>query len=245
MKENYIFLGKTLFFPEKGILAMGDLHLGYEYMLQQSGILVPEMQIKEVKEELKEILEEIKKREFKLKKIIFIGDIKHSFAYQWKEKNYFNDILRFLQGYVKDRDIILIKGNHDTIDYSFSDRLQDYYIEDGLAFIHGHHSFPEVFGKEIKTIVMGHIHPSIMLSDKAGIKREKYKCFLAGKFREKKIIILPSFLATLEGTTVNSLEYEYDDSFSIIPKTSIMKFNVFVVGEKEVYDFGKIKKLID
>ncbi|VVB83021.1 3',5'-cyclic adenosine monophosphate phosphodiesterase CpdA [uncultured archaeon] len=211
--KKYIFLGKTIFFPEQGILAVGDLHLGYEYKMQQSGVLVPEAQVEEIKTELKEIFEEIKEKGFKLKKMVFIGDIKHSFSYEWKEKNYFREILTFLKNYIDDKNIILIKGNHDTIDYSFSDRLKDYFIDGEIAFSHGHEAFPEIFDKKIKTIVIGHLHPSIILSDKQNIKREKYKCFLVGKFRKKEIIILPSFLATIEGTTINSIKDEYEDYF--------------------------------
>ncbi|MDD5012478.1 MAG: metallophosphoesterase [Candidatus Nanoarchaeia archaeon] len=243
--KNYIFLGKTIFFPEKGILAVGDLHLGFEYKLQQSGVLVPEMQIEEVKKELAEIFEEIKKRNLKLKKIVFIGDIKHSFSYEWKEKNYFNDILKFLKGYIDDKKVILIKGNHDTIDYSFSDRLKDYFIDGDLAFTHGHKLFPEIFGEKIKTIVIGHLHPSIILAEESGVKREKYKCFLVGKFKRKNIIILPSFLATIEGTTINSIEHEYEDYFSIIPKRNLKNFVVYAAGKNEVYNFGTIKELVD
>jgi uncharacterized protein len=244
MKKPYLFIGKTIFFPEKGILAVGDLHLGFEFKLQQSGVLVPEMQIQEIKEELKDTFNEIEKRNFKLKKIVFIGDIKHSFSYEWKEKNYFRELLNFLKEHVKDKDIILIKGNHDTIDYSFSDRLKDYFIDGEIAFTHGHQAFPEIFDKKIKIIVMGHLHPSVILSDSQNIKREKYKCFMEGTFKSKKIIILPSFLATIEGTTINNIEEEYEDYFSIIPKKSLINFEVYIVGEKEVYDFGKIKKLI-
>ena len=242
--KAYIFLNKTLFFPKKGILVVGDLHLGFEYNLQQSGILVPEMQVEEIKNELKEIFSEIKKRKFKLKKIVFIGDIKHSFSYKYVEKNYFNDILKFLKKYVEEKNIILIKGNHDTIDYSFSDKLKSHFIEKDIAFIHGHKLILEAFDKKIKTIIMGHLHPSIIISDSAGIKREKFKCFLVGKFKGKEVIILPSFLATSEGTTINSLEYEYENSFSIIPKENIINFDVHIIGNDLVYDFGEIKKLL-
>ncbi len=241
--QNYIFINKTLFFPKEGILAVGDLHLGFDYQIQQSGILVPEMQVGEIKKDFETIFEEIKQKGFSLKKIVFIGDVKHSFSYQWKEKNYFNEIISFLKNYVKDKDIILIKGNHDTIDYSFSDRLKDYYIQGELAFSHGHKLFSEIFNDKIKTIVIGHLHPSIILSDKQDIKREKYKCFLVGKFKNKKIIILPSFLATIEGTAVNNIENEYEDYFSIIPKKNLINFSVYVVGDKEVYSFGKIKHI--
>jgi metallophosphoesterase superfamily enzyme len=84
----------------------------------------------------------------------------------------------------------------------------------------------------------------VIISDKPNIKREKYKCFLIGKYKTKNIIILPSFLATIEGTTINSIEYEYDDSFSIIPKKNLMNFNVYVWGEKENYSFGKIRSIL-
>lgn len=243
MKKS-IFIGKTVFFPTEGILAIGDLHLGFDYSLQQSGLLVPEQQVEEIKEELKNIFGEIKNKKMKLKKIVFIGDIKHSFSYQWKEKNYFREIIKFLEKYIPEKNIILIKGNHDTIDYSFSDKLKDYFIYKNLAFCHGHKLFPKVFKEKIDTIVIGHLHPSITLSDKKNIKREKYKCFLVGKFKNKKIIILPSFLATTEGTTVNSMEYEYQDYFSIIPKKNLLNFDVFIVGEDKTYPFGKIRNLI-
>jgi putative SbcD/Mre11-related phosphoesterase len=242
--KSYLFFGKTLFFPEKGILAIGDLHLGFEYQLQQSGLIIPERQVQEVKEELERIFEEIKEKGFKIKKIVFLGDIKHSFSYQWKERNYFREITEFLKKYADEKNIMLVKGNHDTIDYSFSDKLKDYFIKEDIAFTHGHVLFPEVFNDKVKTIVMGHLHPSILLSDRQNIKREKYKCFLIGKFRKKEVIILPSFLTTVEGTSVNNIENDYEDYFSIIPKKKLLNFEIYIVGDKETYDFGKISKFI-
>lgn len=218
------------------------MHIGYEYQLQQSGVLVPEHQIKEMIEELKKIFEKIKEERKEMKKIIFLGDIKHSFAYEWKEKNYFNEVLDFLRKYFREKDIILIHGNHDTIDYSFG-RMKKYHIEDDIAFIHGHELFMEVLGKKVKMIVMGHLHPSVLISEKHGIKKEKYKCFLTGKFHGKEAVILPSFLGTIEGTTVNDYNESYEDYFSIIPKKILINFEVHAVGEDKVYDFGKIKNL--
>jgi uncharacterized protein len=239
---EYKFINKTLFFPEKGILAVGDLHIGYEYQLQQSGVLVPERQVEEIIEELKKIFKQIGVK--RIKKIVFIGDIKHSFGYEWKEKDYFNRILEFLKKDFEDRNIILIKGNHDTIDYSYERKMmKKFYIIEDIAFLHGHEIFPEVFDYKIKTLVMGHIHPSVLISDKQGIKKEKYKCFLTGKFKNKETIVLPSFLSTVEGTTINEYEDAYEDYFSIIPKKDLLNFEVHVIGEDKVYDFGKIRNL--
>jgi hypothetical protein len=237
---DYEFINKTLFFPKQGILAVGDLHLGYEYALQQSGVVVPERQTKEVIAELDSVFEELGS---KIKKIVFLGDIKHSFSYEWKEKSYFNEVLEFLRARLPDKNIILIKGNHDTIDYSFRDKLKDYFIEGDLAFAHGDKTFPEIYDKSIKTLVIGHVHPSVLISDKPGIKREKYKCFLVGEFKGKETIIMPSFLATVEGQTVNEYENAYEDFFSIIPKNSLMNFKVFAIGDEEVLEFGRVKEI--
>ncbi len=239
---DYIFISKSLFFPEKGILVIGDLHLGYDYMIQQSGVLIPERQVKDIIEELKDIFKKIKESEEEIKKIIFIGDIKHSFSYEWKEKNFFNKVLNFLENNFDKKDIIFIRGNHDTIDYSFG-KMKDYYINDDVAFLHGDKSFLPVLDKKIKTIVIGHIHPSVIISEKKGVKKEKYKCFLIGNSKGKEVIILPSFLVTIEGGTVNNFDEEYEDHFSIVPKKDLMKFEVHVVGEDKVYDFGKVSSI--
>jgi hypothetical protein len=137
----------------------------------------------------------------------------------------------------------LIKGNHDTIDYSFGDKLQSYYIEGDTAFLHGHELHEEVFEKEIQTIIIGHIHPSVIFTDKQTSKKERYKCFLVGKYKNKKIIVLPSFLSTHEGAPVNDYDFSYEDNFSIIPKKYLLNFNVFAIGENKVYEFGKVRQL--
>ena len=121
-KSRYVFIGKTLFFPNEKILAVGDLHLGYETALRSKGLEVPLRQFEEMKEELNKIIKYTKAKYGKIEKIIFLGDIKHSFSYEWKEKNYFNEVLDFLKKNFKENDIILIHGNHDTIDYSFGEK---------------------------------------------------------------------------------------------------------------------------
>jgi|TARA_Y100000310_G_scaffold127024_1_gene126044 putative SbcD/Mre11-related phosphoesterase len=239
---NYEFIDKTIFFPEQGILSIGDLHIGYEHSLRDSGIQVPETQLKNTIKSLNKIISEIKKRKYKLKKVVFLGDIKHYFGYEWRERFYFNKVLDFLRNHVKDKDIILIKGNHDKFDFS-GKKMKNYYFNKGLMFFHGHKEFPQVYEQRVKTIIMGHLHPSILLSDKQNIKREKYKCFLIGNYKRKEVIILPSFIGIIEGSAVNSQEYNRKD-FSIIPHKNILKFNVFVVGkDKKVLNFGKVKRL--
>jgi hypothetical protein len=243
-KPKYQFINKAVFFPTQGILVIGDLHLGYDYMIQQSGVLIPERQVREIISEFRDIFKTIKEKKQELNKIIFLGDIKHSFAYEWKEKNYFNEVYDFLKENFKEENIIFIQGNHDTIDYTFKGKLKKFHIEEDIAFIHGHEFINEIFDRKIKTLILGHIHPSVILSDSQGIKKERYKCFLVGKFKGKKTIILPSFLSTTEGTPINDYKESYEDYFSIIPKKDLINFEIYVVGDDKIYIFGKIKKLI-
>jgi len=241
MENEYQFINESLFFPERGILIIGDLHIGYDVMLRQSGVLIPERQIEETIERLESIFEKIKFQNQKVEKIIFLGDIKHSFGFEFEERKDFDQIMDFLKQRFSEKNIILIKGNHDTIDYSFEGKMVDTHIEDGIAFLHGHKIFSEVFDKNINLIVMGHLHPSIVLQENPGIKKENYKCFLTGAFKGKKVIVLPSFLGIIEGSKINEYSDKLDKDFSIIPKKDLLKFDVHVVGKEKIYDFGKVK----
>ncbi len=243
---EYKFFNKTVFFPEQEILVVGDLHIGYDEMMIQSGVLAPITQVKEIIEQLRDIFDRVKSKGFKIKKIVFLGDIKHGFGYEKSEKFDFIQVYNFLKENFEEESIIFIKGNHDTIDYSFKNKLKNYYITEDkkIAFIHGHKSFPEVYDKKIKMIVMGHIHPSVVFRDKHTSKTEKYKCFLTGKFKGKEIVILPSFLHISIGKPVNNYEGDYKDYFSIIPKKELMKFRVHAVGKDKIYDFGNVNDLV-
>ena len=241
-KEQYIFVDKALFLPEHEILAIGDLHLGYELMLRQSGLSLPDSQTKEIIEDLKKIFRKIKEKGFEIKKIIFLGDIKHYFGFEFGERRIFDEVLDFLRNHFEDKDIILIKGNHDKMDYS-GKKMKNYLVKDDICFLHGHMAFPEIYDEKINLLIMGHLHPSVVISDKANVKREKFKCFLVGNLKDKKIIVLPSFFEVIEGTSVNEYKDEYQNYFSIMPKDSVLNSRVFAIGKDEIYDFGKVKDL--
>ena len=241
-EKTYEFIDKTLFFPEKGILVFGDLHLGYDYMLRQSGVLIPERQLKDIISDLKEIFKIIKTKKQIVKKVVFLGDITHAFGFEFQERNEFLEIMDFIKTQVPEENIILIKGNHDTMDFSRGN-MKDYYIENDIAFLHGHKSFPEIFDKKIKVIVSGHLHPSIILTETPGVKREAYKCFLEGKYKNKIFIILPSFFGFIEGTAVNDYKEDYIESFSIIPRKEMLNATIHVIGDDGIDDFGKVRDL--
>jgi len=238
--KNYIFLNKALYLKAQKILVVGDLHLGYERALREGGFEFPIQQLKSFIEELKNIFEKLKEDKMPVEKIIFLGDVKHFFSYNKVEDYVIRDFIRFLERYFSAENIIFIRGNHDKTKGGAVEFL-DYYIYGDVAFVHGHKEFSDVLDKKIKTIIMGHVHPSVVLSDKSGVKKEKYKCFLVGKWRHKEIIILPSFFDYTKGTGINVHSERY---VSIVPEKILQNFNTYVISDEgEVLDFGKVKEL--
>lgn len=234
---KYEFVDKGLFFPEKGILAIADLHLGYENMLKQEGIDFPLKQLEQSKKDIEKIILKIGKE--KIKKIIILGDLKHHFNFDVGEKFEVRNFLKFLEKFVSEENIILLKGNHEKIELDRRE-YKFFHIEGDIAFVHGDQLLLNILDKDVKTIVMGHLHPALNISDKPGIKKEKYKCFLVGKWKKKDVIILPSFFSFREGTDPRE---DYEGDYSFIPKKDLLKFEAFVVGEEGVLSFGKLERI--
>lgn len=248
MKEipEYQLIGKTIFFPKQEILVIGDLHLGYDTMLNNEGITLPFNQLENTKKELQEVIEKINSQDHRIKKIIFLGDIKHYFGFEKTEAFEVKKFLEFLKKYFSDEDIIFIKGNHDVIQIPEKD-YKDYYIDDSekIVFTHGDKQNLKLFNKKINTIVISHIHPAVMLKDPSGIKKEKFKAFLIGEWKNKNLIILPSFFPLIEGTEIDELD-DYnrrDKKFSIITNKELKNFKVYIIGEDDIYEFGRFKDL--
>jgi len=238
MKLNY--LGKTLLVEVAGrkILVVGDLHLGYEESLNLGGIYISKKMFDEMIEEFDKILENAGK----IDEIVLLGDVKHEFGRVLRQE--WNDVLKLFD-YLKKycRKVIVIRGNHDKlIDSIISKRdfayVKDNYCVESACFLHGDKDFQEIYNKEIKIWIIGHGHPAIKLSDPKGAKIEKYKCFLEGKYKDKKVIVVPSFFSYNVGSDPR------ENDLGIIWKIKFDKFKVKIVGENlEVFDFGVLGKL--
>jgi len=243
---NYKFIGKCLYFPEKKIVAIGDLHMGYEEMMHDTGVLFPVEQLKETISEFDKIFKFIKKKYGNdgIDKIILLGDLKHNFPYKKKEKFDILGLFEFFRKHVSNENIIVVKGNHDKIDIGKD--FVNYYVDGDIVFVHGDKDFPELWKEEIKLIVMGHYHSAIILGDESEVKKEKYKCFLRGEYKGKSIVIVPSFLNILMGRDTRHYEGCNKDFKSIVKEKDRKNFEVFVVNddlEEGALNFGKVKNL--
>lgn len=220
----------------KKILVLADLHIGFEEALNKQGIFLPRTMFKEIMKEAEKLFGS----SGKIDEIIILGDLKHEFGkisrQEWQEVLSFLDFLK-----TKCKKIVLVKGNHDTIlEPIIRQReqekieIKDFYVIDDICFIHGHKMFSECLDKKIKTLVLGHLHPAVTIHDKT--KSERYKCFLVGRWKGKKIIILPSFFPLVEGADV------FIEDTNLAFNFNLKKFKVYAVGDK-IYEFGELGEI--
>ncbi|MBS3113067.1 metallophosphoesterase [Candidatus Woesearchaeota archaeon] len=212
------------------ILIFADFHIGYEEALNKQGIFMPMFQFGDTIKRIIPILEKVKPEI-----IIINGDLKHEFGIisdtEWKQTL---KLLELFQNHSKN--VVLIKGNHDKILEPIAKKkgleITDHYIVKDCYICHGD-AIPKKV--EQKTIIIGHEHPAITL--RTEIRAERFKCFLLGRYKQKNLIVQPSFNLVTEGTDVLR-----ERLLSPFLKQDLDNFMAFIVGDK-VFDFGKLKKL--
>ena len=236
------FIGKCLFLDieSKKTLVIGDMHLGWEESMNKSGVLVSRQMYDEIIGDLDKVFDEVGK----VDRVVLLGDVKHAFnGNSMQEWDDLNKLFEYLEE--KCDDVLVCRGNHDNYLLNVSSKftkvkVEEYFILGNAVFMHGNKDFPEIYGKNVKTWVMGHLHPAVKLREEDGVKEEKYKCFLEGEYKHKKIVVLPSFFPVIEGSDVHiegnlvTCPWDFD----------IKNWNVHIVADDlEVLDFGKLKNI--
>ena len=224
----------SLYLKKYNTLVLSDLHIGYEEALNDKGVLVPRVQFKQMYERLSLIV-----KEQKFKDIIITGDLKHEFGIindtEWKNTLKLIDLL--LEHCEK---LILIKGNHDlTLKHIANKRnieLVEYVRIDEILICHGDEILSKEVFEGINMIIIGHEHPAVGLREKN--KYESYKCFLKGKYKNRILIVIPSFNTLTTGTDILRRRL-----LSPFLQHDLDNFNVYPIEDKKVYDMGKIKNL--
>jgi len=227
----------ALYLNKYNTLIIADTHLGIEEAMNKQGLLVPRFQFKEVMTRFQKILDGLGVTQGKkLARIIVNGDFKHEFGRisetEWRHALQFIDLMR-----VYTDELILIKGNHDTILGPIAEKrevtLQKFILLGDILVTHGDTIFAQEL-KQCKTIIIGHEHPAVRIAD--DVRGETFKCYLKGTYKRKTLIVQPSFNLVSEGTNIlhERLLSPYLHNLS--------SFDVYVVGE-DVYHFGKVKEL--
>lgn len=233
---------RAIFVKKLKAIAISDLQLGEElYVAEEQGIFVPQVQLKEMKEDLEKIFELTK-----AERIIINGDLKHEFGeasrQEWREVK---DLISFLKEKVKE--IILVRGNHDNYLLNIVSKLgiklyQPFFFSQGILFAHGHQRFD--YPKEMKVLIIGHEQPALVL--RKGFDRIKVPCLLYGKTRNKKnFICLPAFSPLASGVEINLISKE--ELLSPILREEVDFENLSAIAlDKEIgaLNFGKIKNVM-
>ncbi len=229
-----------LYLKKISAIACTDLHLGYEGVMADKGTFAPKANLNGIKSILKEAVERTSANA-----VIVDGDIKNEFSkVHFEEFNEFRDFIIYLKKDLGIDRVVLIKGNHDN----FIDRLKEplgveLFSQEALIseflFFHGE-KLPA--SKEGRMLIMGHLHPAISFHNSLGV-REKLKCFLHGKLKDgREIIVMPSMNYYAEGMSVN-IEDVSEASPIFGKMLNINNMEALCLGEDETLNFGKISEL--
>jgi putative SbcD/Mre11-related phosphoesterase len=228
-------VGLALYIKSEKTLIFADTHLGFEEELKSVGFMLPKFQYKERK-----LLSRIEKKE-EIERIIVNGDLKHVFGdisrQEWDEVT---DLIDFLLAHCKK--LVLIKGNHDTILAPIAKKMgvdlvdHVYQKKTGIFITHGHKIDKNKDMAAAKTIIIGHGHPALALTD--SVRTEKVKCFLVGRWKNKKLIQMPSLNFITEGSDVL-----YEGAFSPFLEKNVKDFEVYGVEGFVVLSFGKLSSI--
>ena len=222
----------ALYLIKEKTLIISDLHIGIEESLNKQGVLIPRFQFNDFLNKLKLIFEKVN-----VERIVFNGDLKHEFGEISRQE--WNNILKLFD-FLKDKEIIIIKGNHDPILKPIAEKrnmkLIESYDLNNISILHG----DKILTNLGKILIIGHEHPAVSL--KKGARTEKYSCFLKGKWKNKTLIIMPSFNLLTYGSDI--LKEKLLSPFL----TNIENFEVFVIEPSEdklskALYFGRIKDI--
>ena len=202
----------VLFWLEKEIAIVSDLHLEKGSSYASSGQYIPPYDSEETLLKLLDIL-----NNYRVKKVILLGDTFH-------DKDAFlrmTSKVRFLfEDFTKKYEVIFILGNHENKIKIEGIKFHQEYIVDNIHFLH------EAIQKNINQI-SGHFHP--VASIKVSSKKITSKCLI----HSNNHIILPSFGEFTGGLNINDpvlkpfTSEDYNTYF--LTKNSIYKFSTKVI----------------
>lgn len=168
---------KAIFWEEKKILIVADVHFGKVGHFRKAGIAIPKLLEQEDLAALSDLL-----REFKPERLIFLGDLFHS------EMNNDWDWMVLWRELFPKVEMTLVRGNHDILHDTFYLSL-DFEVVDQLLiepFLFSHEMLREMNTNFYN--ISGHIHPAIKLRGQ-GRQTLSLSCY----FFSKQHAVLPAF----------------------------------------------------
>jgi hypothetical protein len=199
---------------KKEWICVADLHLGIEVQLRRSGFNIPTQSPK--------MLSSLESLSSIADRLIILGDLKHRIpAVSYREDKEIPPFMRRLGEMYEE--VVVVAGNHDGgISAVLPGEVKKIsgagtLIED-TGFVHGH-VWPSKASMSGRRLVMGHIHPSVLLIDSIGSKSNE-KCWLRSGFDRtrtleryghcpEEVVVVPAFNPLLTGTPINGRKGAY------------------------------------
>jgi hypothetical protein len=215
---------------DQSTVVVSDLHVGYESVLEDSGLHLPRIQTETMRDSLLRIVEQ-----YSPKRFIVLGDLKHEFsrnlAQEWSEA-------RRLLGVMQEQgEVIVVRGNHDNYLANIASKLGielvNEHEEGGLHFSHGH------LANSHRPLVMGHEHPSVKLFDGVGAF-VKLPCFL--HFESEKVVVMPAFSPLASGTDFTAVGGS-DTLSPILESANLARAKAYACSEIGILPLGPLGKL--
>ncbi|MEM2896144.1 MAG: hypothetical protein QW265_00790 [Candidatus Bathyarchaeia archaeon] len=212
------------------VLVVGDFHIGWEIALAQKGIHIPSQTSRSI-EKMIGIIEN-----YKPTSIVFIGDIKHTVGKIELEE--WRDVPEFFErisGLV--RDIKVVIGNHDgNLDPLVPINVKIFpstglILWNKIGLIHGHAwPEPEIIGCDL--VVMGHLHPVVIFSDRAGFRITK-QVWVKAKIDRKKLAkaLLKRSKVKAKEKALEAYMDRFDLSLRNLELIIMPSFNEFLGGQ--------------
>lgn len=171
----------ALWIPASGTLVIADIHLGYGWAQRRRGELGPLADTR-TREKLVEVCHELRPVH-----VVFLGDLVHAPKPGPAERKWIENTLNELAAQTK---ITAVRGNHDRAFAREFGHLpivtETVWQTESLTAIHGDEL--QVTIPEERTVLVGHLHPSLTVKDAAGAP-QKLPVFL----QSRHCILLPAF----------------------------------------------------
>jgi len=225
LSSNYCAL-----YSPKNLAIISDFHLGYESVMREDGISLPELQREKILDRLFDI-----KNRYDPETIVVLGDFKHSFGRS--DDRDFSELLDMMDHMLEDSSLIMIKGNHDNYLKNYT-KIKDVPLYDekmdinGITLTHGH---LRIDWDDI--LIMGHEHPAIQIKDEVG-SAMRFPCFLHNK--EKGVVVLPSIDPISEGRDVVSSSSFFSKNLEGLDPAD---FHVYAISDDGLLDFHLVKDI--
>jgi len=205
-----IFNEPAIFEKNKKILVVADLHIGIESELRALGLNTASQTYTMINH----LVSLCKK--YRPEEIFILGDIKHNIPSSTTEER--KDVENLLEKIKRFGTIHILPGNHDGNIRKMVSRDVIIHSSNGIVFnnigfVHGHR-WPDGKIMQCEKIIIGHTHPTIMLTDRLGYKKFE-PCWIKanlikGKLKEKypnsadpQILVIPAFNPLCGGIAAN------------------------------------------